>query len=55
MRRANNDTFQPNSKELCMGPNKRPDTKEEYEGWKRTWDSGTWVKTEDGKSPYTRK
>ena len=25
MRRANNDAFQPNSKELCMGSNKRPD------------------------------
>lgn len=30
-------------------------TKEEYEDWKRTWDNGTWVKTEDGKSPYTGK
>ena len=29
-------------------------TKEEYEEWKRTWDNGTWVKTDDGKSPYTR-
>lgn len=28
-------------------------TKEEYEDWKRTWDNGTWVKTDDGKSPYT--
>lgn len=25
MRRANNDAFQPNSKELCMDPDKRPD------------------------------
>ena len=25
MRRANNDAFLPNSKELCMDPNKRPD------------------------------
>ena len=28
-------------------------TKEEYEDWKRTWDNGTWVKTNDGKGPYT--
>ena len=30
-------------------------TKEEYEEWKRTWDNGTWVNTDDGKSPYTGK
>lgn len=30
-------------------------TQEEYEDWKRTWDNGTWVKTDNGKSPYTRK
>lgn len=30
-------------------------TKDEYEEWKRTWDNGTWVKTDDGKSPYTGK
>ena len=30
-------------------------TKEEYEEWKHTWDNGTWVKTDDGKSPYTGK
>lgn len=30
-------------------------TKEEFEEWKRTWDNGTWVKTDDGKSPYTGK
>lgn len=30
-------------------------TQEEYEDWKRTWDNGTWVKTDDGKSPYTGK
>ena len=28
-------------------------SKEEYEDWKRTWDNGTWAKTDDGKSPYT--
>lgn len=28
-------------------------SKEEYEDWKRTWDNGTWVKTDNGKSPYT--
>lgn len=30
-------------------------SKEEYEEWKRTWDNGTWVKADDGKSPYTGK
>lgn len=30
-------------------------TKDEYEDWKRTWDNSTWVKTYDGKSPYTGK
>lgn len=30
-------------------------TKEEYEGWKRTWDNGTCAKTDDGKSPYAGK
>lgn len=30
-------------------------TKKEYEEWKRTWDNGTWVKTDDGISPYTGK
>lgn len=30
-------------------------TKEEYEDWKRIWDNGMWVKTDDGKSPYTGK
>lgn len=30
-------------------------SKEEYEGWKRTWDNGAWVKTDDGQSPYTGK
>lgn len=30
-------------------------TQEEYENWKRTWDNGTWVKTDDGKSPYAGK
>lgn len=30
-------------------------TQEEYEKWKRTWDSGTWAKTDDHKSPYTGK
>lgn len=30
-------------------------TQEEYEAWKRTWDNGTWVKTDDDKSPYTGK
>lgn len=30
-------------------------SKGEYEDWKRTWDNGTWVKTDDGKSPYTGK
>lgn len=28
---------------------------EEYEEWKRTWDSGAGVKTDDGKNPYTNK
>ena len=28
-------------------------TKEEYGDWKRAWDNGAWVKTDDGKSPYT--
>lgn len=28
---------------------------EEYEERKRTWDNGIWVKTDDGKSPYTGK
>ena len=28
-------------------------TKEEYEDLKRTWDNGSWVKTNDGKGPYT--
>ena len=30
-------------------------TQEEYEDWKRTWDNSTWVKTDDGKSPYAGK
>lgn len=30
-------------------------TKEGYEDWKRTWDNGTRVKTDDGKSPYMGK
>lgn len=30
-------------------------TKEEYEGWKRAWDNGTWEKTDDGKSPHAGK
>lgn len=30
-------------------------TQEEYKDWKRTWDNGTWVKTDDGKSPFTGK
>lgn len=30
-------------------------TQEEYEEWKRIWDNGTWVKIDDGKSPYTGK
>lgn len=30
-------------------------TKEEYEEWKRTWDNGAWVKTDDGKNPYTER
>lgn len=30
-------------------------SKEEYEDWKRTWDNGTWIKTDGGKSPYTGK
>lgn len=30
-------------------------TQEEYEDWKRTWDNSAWVKTDDGKSPYTGK
>lgn len=33
----------------------RVTTKDEYEDWKRTWDNGTWVKTDDGKSSYTGK
>lgn len=28
-------------------------TKDEYEGWKRTWDNSTWDKTIDSISPYT--
>lgn len=28
---------------------------EEYEEWKRTWDNGTWVKTDDDKSLYAGK
>lgn len=30
-------------------------TNEEYEDWKRTWDNGAWVKTDDDKSPYKGK
>lgn len=30
-------------------------TTEEYESWKRTWDSDTWVKAYGAKSPYTGK
>lgn len=30
-------------------------TKEEYRDWKCTWDNDMWVKTNDGKSPYTGK
>lgn len=30
-------------------------TKDEYEEWKRTWDNGAGVKTDDGKSPHARK
>lgn len=30
-------------------------TQEECEEWKRTWDNSNWVKTDDGKSPYTGK
>ena len=30
-------------------------TQEEYEDWKRTWDNGAWLKTDNGKSPYTGK
>lgn len=30
-------------------------SKEEYEDWKRTWDNGIRVKTDDGKRPYTGK
>lgn len=30
-------------------------TQDEYEEWKRTWDNGTRVKTNDGKSPYADK
>jgi len=25
----------------------------EYEDWKRAWGNGTWIKTDEGKSPYT--
>lgn len=30
-------------------------SKEEYEDWKRTWDNGIRVKTDDDKRPYTGK
>ncbi|MBY4797382.1 helix-turn-helix domain-containing protein [Collinsella sp. AGMB00827] len=30
-------------------------TRGEYEDWKQTYDSGHWVNTPDGKSPWTRK
>lgn len=30
-------------------------TQEEYEEWKRTWDNGTWAKTDDGKSAHSGK
>ncbi len=30
-------------------------TKEGYEDWKRTWDNGACVKTDNCKSPYTEK
>lgn len=30
-------------------------TREEYEGWKQTYDLGTWTNAPDGKSPWTGK
>lgn len=30
-------------------------TREEYEGWKQTYDLGTWMNAPDGKSPWTGK
>ena len=30
-------------------------TREEYEDWKETYDSGCWMNTPDGKSPWTGK
>ena len=30
-------------------------TREEYEDWKQTYDSGTWMNAPDGKSPWTGK
>ena len=30
-------------------------TKEEYEDWKCAWDNETWIKSDDGKSPYAGK
>ena len=40
-------------KEMREKLDNREIAKEEQEDWKRTWNNGTWVKIDDGKSPHT--
>lgn len=49
------DGFSRDSNEMKLKLDAKEVIREEYEGWKETYDPGHWMNAPDGKSPWTGK